>query len=93
MKQPLAEMEGRPDGKRTFERPDGYWWQDVQSGKMFGPFPTLADAVNDIENSGESDIEVGETLAEAEDEIGISNWVDPETGEPAEEHPPHPGEE
>lgn len=93
MKQPLAETPARPDGKRAFERPDGFWWQDAQSGKMFGPFPTLGDAINDMENSGESDIEVGETLAEAEDEIGISDWVDPETGEPAEEHPPHPGEE
>ena len=32
--------------------------------------------------------EPGETLAEAEDEIGISDWIDPDTGEPAEESIP-----
>jgi hypothetical protein len=35
-----------------------------------------------------SGIEPGETLKEAEGEIGISDWVDPETGELAEENVP-----
>jgi hypothetical protein len=30
--------------------------------------------------------EPGETLAEAETEIGVSEWVDPDTGLPAEEN-------
>jgi len=30
--------------------------------------------------------EPGETLAEAETEIGMSDWVDPDTGLPAEEN-------
>jgi hypothetical protein len=33
----------------------------------------------------EDDIETAETLEEAEDEIGIAGWIDPETGLPAEE--------
>ena len=32
-----------------------------------------------------SSYEPGETLAEAEAEIGISDWTDPDTGLPAEE--------
>jgi hypothetical protein len=32
---------------------------------------------------------LAETLREAEEEIGIANWMDPDTGEPAEEQPPH----
>ena len=32
--------------------------------------------------------EPGESLAEAEDEIGISGWIDPDTGQPAEESIP-----
>jgi hypothetical protein len=28
--------------------------------------------------------EPGETLQEAEDEIGIADWIDPDTGDPAE---------
>lgn len=32
----------------------------------------------------------GTALHEAEDEIGIADWIDPDTGEPAEGHsPPH----
>jgi hypothetical protein len=93
MKQPAPETQSRSDGKRTFERPDGYWWEDTDSGEIFGPFTSLRDALNDMEYGTEPDIEVGETLAEAEDEIGISTWIDSETGEPAEEHPPHPGAE
>jgi len=34
-------------------------------------------------------LEPGETLREAEDEVGIADWIDPETGEPAEESRPH----
>ena len=33
----------------------------------------------------ESALEEGESVAEAEAEIGIAEWVDPETGQPAEE--------
>ena len=37
------------------------------------------------QSEGEADFEPGESLEEAEDEIGIANWVDPDTGAPAEE--------
>ena len=33
----------------------------------------------------ENDIEPGESLEEAEAEIGIADWLDPDTGQPAEE--------
>jgi hypothetical protein len=34
--------------------------------------------------------EPGESLQEAESEIGIADWIDPETGDPAEGlSPPH----
>jgi hypothetical protein len=32
--------------------------------------------------------EPGETLQEAEDEIGIADWIDPETGAPAQGQSP-----
>ena len=41
-----------------------------------------------MQSSEEAAIEPGESLAEAEDEIGISDWVDPDTGELAEETRP-----
>ena len=57
-------------------------------GTEYGPFPTLNEALADMQSSDESAYEPGETLAEAEDEIGISGWIDPDTGEPAEESIP-----
>jgi hypothetical protein len=48
----------------------------------------LIAAVQDMQRRDESEIEPGESLAEAEAEIGIADWVDPETGEPAEENVP-----
>ena len=93
MKQVIPETPGDFERKRVLERPDGFYWENRETKEIFGPFATLLDAANDMEYVAEGQPEVGETLAEAEAEIGISDWLDPETGEPAEEHPPHPGEE
>ena len=50
----------------------------------------LAAALDDLNASAEGALEPGESLAEAEDEIGVADWIDPETGEPAEGlSPPH----
>lgn len=72
------------DKSRIIERPDGVYWQDKASGREYGPFPTLLDAVQDMEYSAESSYEPGESLEEAESEIGIADWNDPDTGLPAE---------
>ena len=72
------------DKSRIFERPDGVYWQDKVSGREYGPFATLLDAVQDMEYSAESSYEPGESLEEAEAELGISDWNDPDTGLPAE---------
>jgi len=76
------------DKTRIIERPDGFYWQHRASGEEFGPFATLIDAVADME-SGSAILEAGESLEEAESEIGIADWIDPETGQPAEESIPH----
>lgn len=74
------------DPARVIERPDGFYWQDELTDKFFGPFPNLLEAVLDMQTQSDSDddFEEGESLEDAEAEIGISNWIDPETGEPAE---------
>jgi len=76
------------DRARVVERPDGFYWQTEDRGSEYGPFPTLPEAVADMQATSESAYEPGETLEEAEDEIGISSWIDPDTGEPAEESIP-----
>lgn len=71
---------------RIIERPDGFYWQDKTDGKVYGPFPTLLAALQDMQEEGAGgEFEEGESLKEAEAEIGITDWIDPDTGMPAEE--------
>jgi hypothetical protein len=53
------------------------------------PQPPIPDPTDIVEEEGDEP-EPGETLDEAESEIGINDWIDPDTGEPAEgQSPPH----
>ena len=72
---------------RVIERPDGFYTQNG-SGEERGPFPTLAEAEAEL-ISEDSEYAASETLQEAESEVGISDWIDPETGGPAEDSVPH----
>jgi hypothetical protein len=65
-------------------RPDGYHWQSPDGKQEFGPFESLDAALADMESAGEENSEPGETLQEAEDELGVADWIDPDTGELAE---------
>ncbi len=50
--------------------------------------------LTDIETEEERAADSMETLPEMEREIGMSDWIDPQTGEPAEgQSPPHLEEE
>ena len=82
--------ETSPDYEETriIERPDGFYWQSKVDSHEYGPFATLIEAAQDMQRSDDAELESGETLEEAEAEIGISDWIDPDTGEPAEEHGP-----
>jgi hypothetical protein len=88
MAQFIPETPANYDQTRIIERPDGFYWQAKDGGREYGPFTTLLAAVQDMQSSEEAAIEPGETIEEAEAEIGISDWVDPDTGEPAEEERP-----
>jgi len=75
---------------RVFERPDGFYWESKET-KLRGPFATRAEADADLLAGGGADDEFepeAETLQEAESELGISEWVDPDTGGPAEDNVP-----
>jgi hypothetical protein len=65
------------------ERPDGFYWVAPDGRQQFGPFATLEEARADRDRGDEEGPQVGETLQEAESEIGLAEWIDPETGEPA----------
>ena len=80
---------------RVLERPDGFYWESKATKGPRGPFETRAEAEADMlaggaaaEDVEPADLEEG-TLLEAESELGISDWIDPDTGGPAEDNVPH----
>ncbi len=81
------------DRTRVIERPDGFYWQDKLSDESYGPFATLLEAMQDMQERGDTGYGECESLEEAEAEIGIAGWIDPETGEPAEGLQPHLSDE
>lgn len=89
MKNTVPETTPRLEGVRLLERPDGFYWQEVATEQTYGPFATLAEAVADMEYNAEAPQVGADALREAEDSIGIADWIDPDTGELAEEHTPH----
>ncbi len=77
-----------PIDGRIVQRPDGYHWLTADGRREIGPFATFEQAEFDLRADEKSEVEPDETLAEAESEIGIADWIDPETGEPGEEERP-----
>ncbi len=73
---------------RIVSRPDGFHWLTADGKREIGPFATFEEAEFDLRADEHSDVEPEETLTEAESEIGIADWIDPETGAPAEEERP-----
>src|SRR3954463_15027097 len=79
-------------GDRVIERPDGFYWESKSGGEPHGPFPSLAEAEADMLAGGASaegeDVEEAGSLHEAESDLGINEWIDPDTGGPAEDNVP-----
>jgi len=88
MKPVVPEPEDYYDPSRIIERPDGVYWRAKGESREHGPFATLFEAVQDMQASDAPSPEPGETPQEAQSEIGVAGWIDPETGEPAEEERP-----
>lgn len=74
---------------RLVERRDGYYWVAPDGSEAFGPFDTLDSALADMEVADEEgEPDAVDALADAEREFGIADWIDPDTGEPAEDRSP-----
>ncbi len=69
---------------QLMHHPDGYYWVTPDGKQEFGPFDSLELALADMQLASEESAEPGETLQEAEDEIGVADWINPDTGELAE---------
>lgn len=66
------------------EHPDGFYWVAPDGRQQFGPFASAEEARADRDMASDEDPNPGASLREAEDEIGIADWIDPDTGELAE---------
>ena len=75
---------------RGVQRADGFYWESKKKGETYGPFPTLAEAEADMLSGGAAAVDdlEAEGLQEAESELGINEWIDPDTGGPAEDNVP-----
>ena len=78
-----------PDSGALVQHPDGFYWLAPDGDQQFGPFTTAADALADMNTNADNDWEPGETLQEAEQELGVADWVDPDTGALAEQMHSH----
>ena len=88
--EPTPEIEQPAEALRrhVFERPDGFYWLEPHAGEEHGPFTTHAEADDDMVSGGAAVSAESDTLQEAESEVGISEWIDPDTGGPAEDSVP-----
>ena len=73
-----------------YERPDGWYWAAPDGHQEFGPFSSRTLARADRDRFDQQGVDDPETVQEAESEIGMADWIDAETGQPAEgQSPPH----
>lgn len=78
------------DPARIVQRPDGFHWISSEGRQEFGPFETREQALADMAAGDERTAAPQSLLQEAERDLGIADWIDPDTGEPAEGAcPPH----
>ena len=91
--QPVVEVAqvATPEPARlaVVQRPDGYYWRSGDGGTEVGPFASVAEAEADLNASADESLEPGETLYEAEQALGLADWVDSDTGELAEDTRTH----
>ena len=77
------DLDDNPSGE-VVHRPDGFHWIAPDGRQEFGPFTTRAEAIADRDEASDGTPAPGESLEEAEDELGQASWIDPDTGELAE---------
>lgn len=76
------------DHTRIIERPDGYYWQDDTDGREYGPFQTMLEAAADMQLADDETTQeeaAVDDLRDAEDVLGVPDWVDPDTGQLADD--------
>lgn len=75
------------DHTRIIERPDGFYWQDDVDGREYGPFQTMLEAAADMQLADDeaADEAGADDLRDAGELLGVPDWVDPDTGQLADD--------
>lgn len=76
------------DSARIIERPDGFYWESLEDGREYGPFATLVETVLDMQSMSDDEEVEGDDVddvREAGEALGVPQWVDPETGQLADD--------
>ncbi|HMM50662.1 MAG: hypothetical protein DWB43_03705 [Lautropia sp.] len=75
------------DHTRIIERPDGFYWQDDVDGREYGPFQTMFEAAADMQLADDeaADEAGADDLRDAGELLGVPDWVDPDTGQLADD--------
>ncbi|MCO5107106.1 MAG: hypothetical protein M9907_08480 [Burkholderiaceae bacterium] len=88
MTQKIPTTSAEFDHTRIIERPDGFYWQDESDGREYGPFQTMVEAVADMQladDEAAGGAAGADELREAGDVLGVPDWVDPDTGQLADD--------
>jgi hypothetical protein len=76
------------DDTIVVERPDGFYLCWKSGSRESGPFASLVEAIESERVPDEAEADALAALAEAEADLGVCDWIDPETLAPAEDHIP-----
>jgi hypothetical protein len=88
-REPEPEATAQPEGE-ILERPDGYYWKSPEGDEEYGPFESCEAARADRDAPADEQPDDTQALHAVESDIGINEWIDAQTGEPAEgQSPPH----
>jgi hypothetical protein len=82
MKKAAPELHMNHGVTKVMERASGFYWKFKGASREYGPFATLLDAITDMEADDDGGYGSGGSPDDAE--IGITTWMDPETGLPPE---------
>ena len=82
---PAAADMSLPDSRELIRHPDGYYWLGAEGRLQIGPYASAEEALADLHRAEDEGLEPDETLPEAERVLGLSDWLDPDTGALAED--------
>lgn len=83
--EPVTDLAPPDDSRVLVHHPDGYYWLAHDGRVQVGPYASAEEALADLHAADDGDVAPEGTLSEAEAALGLADWVDPDTGQLAED--------